>query len=167
MSGPIPFIGAFESTYQPAFDTERGAALVALRVDDVHATGADGDVVDVRPGPGDAAVVQQADPLLRQAGQPHPEHLFAAGAASPGGRALRLVGEREDQSAEPGVRLPDASLSLRRPAFVLRRAEDPAVPVSTGSGRGPLAASATGVSGGTAPCGSRHVRHRTVFVDLT
>src|SRR5690606_33891665 len=104
---------------QPALDAKGRPALVALGVNDVNPRGPDGDVVDVRPCPGDAAVVEEADTLLREIGQPRAQQLLSACAAGPGGRALRLVGKREDEATKPRVRFADPSLALRGPTFVL------------------------------------------------
>ena len=54
-------------TEKTALDLERRTTAVALGVDDVDAGRRDGDVVDVRAGAGDAAVVEDADACRRRA----------------------------------------------------------------------------------------------------
>ena len=44
---------------EAAFDLEARPAAIFLGIDDIHAAGAHGEVVDVRPGVGDPPVVQQ------------------------------------------------------------------------------------------------------------
>ena len=85
---------------QPAVYSKPWPALVALRVDDEDTTRRDGDVVDVRPGSRDATIMENADASLCEAVQHRTHQLFAARPGGPGPRALRLLEERQQESAD-------------------------------------------------------------------
>ena len=72
---------------------------IPLRVDHPDPGRADHNVIDVRSGALDAAVVQRPEGV-GQVRQTAREQLFADGAAFPRFRALWVIGEREDQPAE-------------------------------------------------------------------
>ena len=155
----------------------------SFRVDDVHTAGGDGEMVDVGPGAGDPPIVQQPHTFAGELVQALGESLLADGAALPGPGALRLVGQRQDQPADTGVRGADGGFPLRLPPPVFtpgRGAGDaidkgtPRGPVrqrrgaAATSGRDPEAGSRTawpsgaGLSGPAAPAQGRHSTFRAV-----
>ncbi len=80
--------------------------------------GGDGEVVDVRAGAGDAAVVEHAHPLRGEVAEPRTEAFLAEGAGVAGGRRLRVVADCEDEASEPRVLLADPRLALGLAALV-------------------------------------------------
>ena len=100
------------------FDAQRGAlAYVAFRVNYPHTGRADHEVVDVRASASDAAVVQHPEGV-GQVGQALCHSLFASGTAFPCLRALRVIGEREDQPTELRMIGADSLLPVVPAAFV-------------------------------------------------
>jgi hypothetical protein len=87
---------------------------VPLGVDDEHPARPDGEVVDVGAAAGDAAVVQDENPVTGQPVQPRADPLLAHGAALPGASGLRIVPPHgQDQAPEPGVRRTNRLLAGR------------------------------------------------------
>jgi hypothetical protein len=76
-------------------------------------------VVDVRPAPGNAAVVQRDDGVteFRHGGAEPP---FASSPGRPRPSRLRIVGERKDQATDPRVRRANRCLPVVVPAGELR-----------------------------------------------
>lgn len=109
--------GRAEQATRPA-DAD-GRILVTLGVHDEDAGRADHDVVDVRATPRDAAVVQGDDDVT-ELGHLLAETTLAGGTGRPGPRRLRVVGDREDQPADPRMRRADGGLALIVPAVELR-----------------------------------------------
>jgi len=104
--GAVP--GADEQLLHPrakqaAFDLEMGTALVLLCVDDVDAGGAHGDVVDVRPAPRDAPIMEQAQCVRPELVEAVPEPLLAARPRTPGRGRVLLLAESQDEPAESRV----------------------------------------------------------------
>lgn len=105
----LDHLGAVSSTDTQSLDTRpddaafhplRGTlAHIPLRVDHPDAGRADHDVVDIRASASDAAVMQGLEGV-GQVLQTARQELFSDGAAFPSLRALRVIGEREDQPAE-------------------------------------------------------------------
>src|SRR5690606_35761949 len=104
---------------QPTLDLEPWPTPVALRVDDEDATGADGDVVDVRLRAGDPTVVEHAHAAVHQAVEATPEQLLSPCSGGPRRRALGVVGERQDHARDPGMRGAHPLLPPGAPPLVL------------------------------------------------
>jgi hypothetical protein len=86
----------------------RSLADVTLGVDHKHPAGGHDDVVDVRLRPGDASIVQDPDRLARVPVEPRAQRGLSLGARCPRLRALRIVGQRKNQTSE--LRMPGADL---------------------------------------------------------
>lgn len=93
-------------------------ALVALGVDDEGACRRDDDVVDVAAPAGDPSIVQGQDPPLREDRQGPGDDFFTDRARCPGGRRLRLAGERGSEPDE-ATPLRQTCRPLGRPAVEL------------------------------------------------
>jgi hypothetical protein len=92
--------------------------LVALGIDDVHTGRTDHDVIDVGSALRDLPVVQRDD-AVTECRQLLAELAFSGRAGLPRPRGLRVVGQGEDQSTEPGMGLANAVLALAVPTIEL------------------------------------------------
>jgi hypothetical protein len=92
--------------------SEVGAAAVLLGVDDIDALGRHGDVVDVRLGPRDPAVMQECGGVARQAVQASAKSFLTEGTGIPGGVGLTLLGDGEEEPSNPWMLGSDALLTL-------------------------------------------------------
>ena len=110
-------------------------------------------MVDVGPGAGDPPVVQQPHTFVGELVQALGESLLADGAALPGPGARRLVGQRQDQSADTGVRGADGGFPLRLPPPMFTPGRGAGDAIDKGTLRGP---------GPEVPGGQRQRRARTL-----
>lgn len=103
-----------------AFDAESGALRsVSFGIDHPHARGRDDDVIDVRTGAREAAIVEHPSGLWEVL-EPGGEHLFSDGAALPRTSALRLIRQSQDETAELRVLPADTPLTVVAAAFRTR-----------------------------------------------
>jgi hypothetical protein len=88
-------------------------ARVVLRVDDEHATGPYGYVVDIGgAGAWDESIMDAGYALIGEGGKPITDNALSFRSGGPSGGRVRLVSERQDDTAEPGMRAADAGFAL-------------------------------------------------------
>ena len=138
---------------EPAADVALlDAALVVLRVDHEDAGPADDEVVDVRPGTRDAAVVKHGDPFAAELIETAADHALSLRASFPRGRRVRIGREGEYQAAKMLVLGADAffpALVAALPLACCRTTCITAIQRSEPRGRGKISSHALLAGGGT------------------